>query len=262
METALVKATLEHSLGTSCQGVHVFDVIDSTSSEALRLCKRGAKGIHLVLAFSQTAGRGRRERKWVSPEEAGVYLSLLHPLSVQPQSLQGLSLASALSVEVALRRLGAQGLQVKWPNDVLHNGRKLAGILLELHCQEDAVYVVFGIGINLSLTERQQREINKPVTDLSTLLEKSVSIEKVTEAVVSQLIQYVARFQQQGFAPFYEEWNNLDCYRGQEIELTSGDDRRIGKSLGVDHQGRLLLQTASGEETITGGEIFPSLHEA
>lgn len=236
-----------------------FESIDSTNAEALRQIQAGKTGTRAFLALSQTAGRGRRGRAWQSPVGAGIYLSLSRPFGAAMRELQGLSLVTALSVRQALQACGANDLQLKWPNDLLANKKKLAGILLELKQCRDESYVVFGIGINLALPPAVLREIGQPATDLQTLIGGAVERTTVVTEVLTGLLANLQRFEQTGFQGFRDDWNRHDCYYNEDIVLQEGEHRHIGKSLGVDTSGALMLQTAEGLITISGGEIFPSL---
>ena len=133
MDEQILRNLLTLESEKSIGKVQIFDEIDSTNSESLRQIQSGNIENRVVVASSQTAGRGRRGRQWLSPKNAGIYLSLTRRFSMEANALQALSLVTAISVVEALYQLGAQGLQLKWPNDVLFEKKKLAGILLELH---------------------------------------------------------------------------------------------------------------------------------
>jgi len=243
----------------SIDRIQFFDEIDSTNSEALRQIQSGNMQNRVVVAASQTAGRGRRGRQWVSPKNAGIYLSLTRRFSQEANALQALSLVTAISVLEALRELGAQGLQLKWPNDVLFEKKKLAGILLELQRKEASHFVVFGIGVNIELSVGSLESIDKPVTDMNSIINEPPSRVILLATLLNQLSRNLAKYENSGFSSFEECWNGLDCYRMIDIEILNGESRLIGKSLGVDSEGSLLLQTAKGIQSINGGEVFPSL---
>ena len=242
--------------------VQQFDTIDSTNAEALRQLQAGKTGSFLLLAHTQTAGRGRRGRPWHSPPGAGIYLTLVRPFARSGGELQALSLVTALSVQEALQHCGVANIRLKWPNDLLVDKKKLGGILLELKSAATARYVVFGVGINLKLPAEIRSAINQPATDLHSLSHQGVDKSTVLAAVLQALLGNLQVFEQSAFQPFQARWNALDHYRDQDIVLQVGDHRKIGKSLGVDDTGALLLQTAAGVEKIGGGEIFPSLSPA
>ena len=239
----------------------LFEEIDSTNAESLRLLKAGRTGSWIVLAQSQTAGRGRGGRTWSSYPGAGVYLSLVRRFTLDADALQSLSLVTAISLHAALTALGVQNLQLKWPNDVLHEKRKLAGILLELHKLGSSLIIVFGVGRKRHLPSQEVKEIGRQVTDLNSLTANEVNKEELVALFINALLPNVINFEERGFSPFQDAWNRLDCYINHDIVIQNGGQRIIGKSLGVDTSGAQLMQTATGRQTIIGGEIFPSLRE-
>lgn len=260
LTTSSLRAVLDESTSRQLAVVEVFDEIDSTNAEALRRLKAGADNDTLLVARSQTAGRGRRGRQWLSPQDAGVYLSLIRKFAGSPSGLQALSLVTALSVVEALVAEGANKLQLKWPNDILVDNRKLSGILLEMHTASEATDLVFGIGINLDLPAEVRSKVDRPVTDLRSCLGRDVDGAQLVARVCRQLVDNLVIFEASGFAPFAPAWNALDRYLDRDIVISDGRTERIGKSAGVDSDGSLLLRTPLGLERINGGEIFPSLH--
>lgn len=245
--------------------IEVVDQIDSTNAESLRHladnpATRAAEG--LLVARSQTAGRGRRGRQWLSPPDAGVYLSITRVFDAQLSQLQALSLVTALSVAQAIDDLGGTPVQLKWPNDILVGNKKLAGILLETSGNHDHPAIVFGIGLNLKLPRQVIDDLGRPVTDLTTELGAEADRSRLVAGICNHLFPNLQTYEQQGFIAFQDDWNSRDRYLHCDVILSNGSERFIGRALGVDAQGALLLQTASGIRTVSGGEIFPSLHEA
>ncbi len=253
----------------SIDRIQVFDEIDSTNSESLRQIQSGSTENRLLVANSQTDGKGRRGRQWLSPKNAGVYLSLTRFFSLQANALQGLSLVTAISVVEALSGFGATGLQLKWPNDVLVEKKKLAGILLELQQSElqqlelqqkkISPFVVFGIGVNIKLSTDSIASIDRPVTDLNSIISELPSRVTLIAAILNQLCRNLIEYESSGFSSFKECWNAQDCYRMSDIVIQNGRSRIIGKSLGVDSSGALLIRTVEGVQSINGGEVFPSM---
>jgi BirA family biotin operon repressor/biotin-[acetyl-CoA-carboxylase] ligase len=150
-------------------------------------------------------------------------------------------------------------LQLKWPNDVLAENKKLAGILLERHISTAQSYIVFGIGVNLEITQAQRQSIDRPLADLKSLTNGSVDTSKLAAVIASELVASLAVFLKQGFVPFKEVWNDYDRYAGADIVIDHGNERLLGKSMGVNETGNLVLLCATGLKTLTTGEIFPSL---
>lgn len=239
--------------------VNVFTEIDSTNAESLRRIKRGERRGFLIAASAQSAGRGRRGREWLSSANAGLYMSLALPFPVAVTNLQALSLVTALSVHEVLKSLYSLELQLKWPNDLLAENKKLAGILLERQQAEEGAVIVFGIGVNVNIPDSDKAQIDRPITDLSCLSDLAVEMDVLCGAIVNDLVGRVGLFCKEGFLPFQDRWNELDFYNGREVAIEDGNSRTVGKSLGVDESGCLKLQSAKGAITIGSGEIMPSL---
>lgn len=242
--------------------IRVFDQVDSTNSELIRQIKSEPTGTRIALANSQTAGRGRRGRQWQSPANSGIYLSVSRPFTNSADRLQSLSLVTGLSVINALAANLIPELLLKWPNDILFQGKKLAGILLELQQSESQLNVVFGIGINVALPERTIAEIDRPVTDLYAITGKQADRPKIVATIVRELFANIQRFEKEGFAAFQSDWNRQDNYLDKDVVIHVGEKRINGRSLGVDQSGALVLQTDKGKEFISGGEIIPTLRGA
>ncbi len=261
METNKIHKQLSAETRRSFDEIQFLDEIDSTNAEALRQIQSGKTGNWVILANSQSAGRGRRGRHWVSPASAGIYLSVVRQFTLAADALQALSLVTALSVQQSLSSLGVLGLQLKWPNDLLHQKQKLAGILLELHQGEPANHVVFGVGVNLAIPEDSKRQIERPVTDISSISDSVLDSSTIVAAILEQLCINLQVYETEGFKPFVDSWNAKDCYLNADIVIQNGERRTIGRSLGVDESGALIMQTAVGRQVVNGGEIFPTLRE-
>lgn len=239
--------------------VNVFAEIDSTNAESLRRIKRGEREGFVIASSAQSAGRGRRGRTWLSSANAGLYMSVAIPFPAAITNLQALSLVTALSVHGALKSLYSLELQLKWPNDLLVGNNKLAGILLERQQVEEGAIIVFGIGVNVNIPDSDRAKIDRPVTDLTSISDAVFELDILCGAIVNALVERVRLFCDEGFAPFQDQWNALDRYSGCDISIEEGNSRTVGKSLGVDANGCLKLQSTEGEITIGSGEIIPSL---
>ena len=262
------KLLLEQNLSTQAiaalQGIHIHELLDSTNLEALRLLQSGARENQLVLANAQSSGRGRRGRTWHSPAQGGLYMSLLYFIrTVEPAArpaLQGLSLVTALSLYRTLGNYCHHRITLKWPNDVLVDDRKLAGILLETRAVADCSPLVIGIGVNLSLSPAQREKIDRPACALDewSVTTREVLCGQILSVLMANIEQYLA----EGFTPFQADWNSCDRHLGDEVIVGNGNQQVAGKSLGVDATGALLLQTSNGQQRISGGEVLPSLRTA
>lgn len=233
--------------------------IDSTNAEASRKAMQGEQAF-LVLAEHQAQGRGRRGRSWVSPFGRNIYMSLLWPFQSGVAALEGLSLVCALVVIKALQGLGCEGFNVKWPNDILFQQHKLAGILLEISGDVSGpCHVVIGIGVNARMPAGAGAAIDQPYSDLESASEQTIDRNLLAASLINELVLALAEFEVHGFAPFREDWMRLDAYAGQPVEIRAGNYGHIGIAAGVDMSGCLLLDTTEGRVTISGGEMLPSL---
>lgn len=240
--------------------VHISDSIDSTNAEALRLVDAGCAAPFLVLAEQQTAGRGRRGRKWVSPFAQNVYYSLVLRIEAGLRQLEGLSLVVGLAVMQALRELGVRGAGLKWPNDVLVGQKKIAGILLELVGDPaDICHVVLGIGINVNM--QRADEVDQQWT--SVQLETGFPVDR--NALVAQLglqLQgYLDQHRKGGFVALQEEWEQNHAWQGRPVSLIAGVNQVDGVVLGVDRQGALRLDVDGVEKIYSGGELSLRLRD-
>lgn len=243
----------------SVSGFELHFSIGSTNSEAMA---KGAEGYstYLVMAEHQSQGRGRRGRTWVSPFGHNLYMSLLWTFQGGIGELEGLSLACALAVLRSLRKLSYEGGQVKWPNDVLFKNKKLAGILLEVSGDVSGpCKIVIGIGLNTDMPFDAGKSIDQPFSDLISAKGVAVDRNLIASVLVSELVVIIREFELSGFSSLVGEWMSADAYLGRGIEVRSAHNAQLGLCAGVDGCGRLLLDTAEGRKTISGGEVMPSV---
>lgn len=240
------------------QRLDILEILLDVGSTNTYLFERASDHMgkrYAVLAEKQVGGRGRRGRQWVSPFGKNIYLSLLVSFAGGMAALEGLSLMTAIAVEKALARLGIEGIGLKWPNDVYADGKKLAGILLEVtgeyssHCQ-----VVVGIGLNLALSRSDAENIEQPWAELRTL-KPGLSRNTVAATILDELLLRVDDFQRNGFAPYQQYWSERDIYHQQEVRIISAANEKRGKVKGVNRKGELMLHTEQGIEIINAGEI-------
>ena len=232
-------------------------VIDSTNAEALRRVAAGAGSGLVCTAEQQLAGRGRRGRHWVSPFGRNLYLSLVWEFTGGAAAIEGLSLATGVAVARALADCGLPPVQLKWPNDVLFEGAKLGGILLEITGDPAGIcQVVIGVGINVAMPGTAASSIEQTWTDLATINGgKSPGRNRVLAALLSELLPMAAGFELSGFEPWRPDWLSLDAYADQPVVLLSGESRQAGIARGVDSRGALQLETTLGLQTVYGGEL-------
>ncbi len=257
LDAAQVRAGLEPAAANLLTDLLLLDRTDSTNAELLRRAADGGQSGLVCTAESQSAGRGRRGRDWVSPYAGNIYLSLLWRFGQGAAALEGMSLAVGVAVARALARCGVTDTQLKWPNDVLHGDRKLGGILLEMTGDADGpCQVVIGVGLNVRMPSAAAAAIDQPWTDLTAAAGGgSPGRNTVLAALLNELLPLAAEFESVGFAPWRDAWLALDAYAGRPVVIDTGANRLVGSAQGVDERGALRLDTGSGVQLLHGGEI-------
>ncbi|WP_192459587.1 bifunctional biotin--[acetyl-CoA-carboxylase] ligase/biotin operon repressor BirA [Musicola keenii] len=234
--------------------ISVLPVIDSTNQYLLERLGTLSSGDACVAEYQQ-AGRGRRGRQWFSPFGANLYLSLYWRLEQGPAAAVGVSLVIGIVMAEVLHSLGAEGVRVKWPNDLYLNDRKLAGILVELNGRTgDVAHLVIGAGINLRMREPDVAVVNQGWINLQ---EAGISIDRnaLAARVITELRTALAEYEQHGFSSFTSRWNNLDNFYNRQVKLIIGNREIIGVAKGIDAQGALLLEQDGIVSSYIGGEI-------
>lgn len=241
--------------------VSVLPVVDSTNAEALRQLQAGRLAPFVLLAERQVAGRGRRGRTWVSPFAENLYYSLALKVEGGINRLDGMSLVVGLALLATLRALGLNDSGLKWPNDVLVGGRKLAGILLELSGDPgDVCHLVVGIGINVNMPVGLTA-IDQPYTSMCAELGRLVDRNALVVQLNAQLRRYFDIHQELGFGALREEWERNHLWQGCAVSLSAGADAIEGVVLGVDHSGAIRLEVEGTEQCFSGGELSLRLRD-
>ncbi len=233
----------------------IYDTLDSTNAECLRLLEKGVEAPFMVLAERQSAGRGRRGRRWVSPFADNLYYSLMLRVEGGARQLEGLSLVVGLAVLRALRQAGVEQAGLKWPNDVLVSGRKIAGILLELSGDPaDVCHVVIGIGINVNMQSTTDA-IDQPWISMVQAMGERVDRNQLVCRLNEALQHYLLRHQHSGFTALQAEWEAAHLWQGQAVMLIAGGRQIAGVVLGINEQGALRMKVGDNEEIFSGGEL-------
>lgn len=255
----LDEAALHAGLGAHAQAFRpeLLDACASTNTLLLERARLGAPSGSVIACELQSAGRGRRGNSWQSGLGGSLTFSLLWRFAQGAAGLSGLSLAAGVAVARALASSGAADVQLKWPNDLLHAGRKLGGILIELHGDSpDSTAAVIGIGLNVRVPEVLRDSIAQPVTDVASLCEALPSRNLLLAVTLVKLGQVLDQFSAHGFASLREEWTARHAHQGKAVTLSSADGKTItGIAAGVAEDGALLLETARGVERIVSGEL-------
>jgi BirA family biotin operon repressor/biotin-[acetyl-CoA-carboxylase] ligase len=235
--------------------IRVVDEVDSTSSRLLAGGADATPGAVLA-AERQTVGRGRAGRPWYSSVGGALTFSMLWRFAAGASALGGASLAVAVAVIRALMVLGISGAQVKWPNDIVHSGCKLAGILIEL--RGDALGptdAVIGIGMNVAVPLHAREDIDQPVIDLDALA-GAVDRNRLLAAILRELHAVLTQFEVRGFESLRDEWIAHHAYQNREVEVASPGGRRVvGMVRGIGAAGELILEAGGTRHIFLSGEV-------
>ena len=250
-----IRALLPSSALSSMGEFDVFSLVGSTNDAAAEAIRKGRGGNYCCMAEQQSAGRGRRGRDWRSPFGRNIYLSMVWEFQSGAAALEGLSLSVGLAVVRALAKLGVTSVGLKWPNDVLHEGKKLAGILLEMQGDPAGLcQVIVGVGLNVDLASCDTSAITQPWTDLRTIAGR-MDRKVLAAALIAELYAVQAEFTRDGFEFLRQEWCRYDVFAGKQVRVLLGERYIEGRAQGVDAGGGLVLETDEGEKIFRGGEV-------
>jgi BirA family biotin operon repressor/biotin-[acetyl-CoA-carboxylase] ligase len=212
----------------------------------------------VCIAELQHAGRGRLGRRWLAPFGGGIAMSLGWTCSDVVRTLPALSLGVGVAVSRALTRAGAAGINLKWPNDIWFQDRKLGGVLIELRAEAGGpAHVVIGVGINVSLPTAARHEIEAggaTVAAVTDACNQPVSRNLVAGAILDELLSMLLQYERFGFAAFRDAWTALDGLNGRPAQVLVGDNAVSGIARGVDADGALLLETKDRIQRFVSGE--------
>ena len=235
--------------------VQLLDEVASTNTYLMQ--QKGVAHATCIAAHVQTKGKGRRGRTWVSQLGASLTFSLLWRFQCGAAALSGLSLAVGVALIRAFNSLGVNDAQLKWPNDVLVDGKKLAGILIELQGDlEGPSAAVIGVGVNLNLPKNVLNSIDQPAIDLVAMSAKSINQSELLGVILKHLADVLSAFESHGFIGLRDEWLSYHAYQNKPVRmlLPNGTDvQGVVKSVADD--GILLVETALGLQRFSAGEI-------
>nr|WP_315222289.1 biotin--[acetyl-CoA-carboxylase] ligase [uncultured Duganella sp.] len=243
---------------TSATHVAIEVVAETGSTNADLLARIDAlDGPLLRIAENQTAGRGRAGRSWLSTPGAALMFSLAWRFKGPLHRMTGLPMAVGVALAETIASLGVP-VQIKWPNDLLRDGKKLAGILVETQTSrrdgDGAVWAVIGVGINLLMPDELEEQIGRAVAAAPWLAK--MDRNELMAALLSRLAAVLAEFDDTGFAPFAERWNLLHAWQGRDVViLDHGQVLQQGRAAGVDAIGRLMLDTEHGRVEVLSGDV-------
>ncbi len=244
LEKKSITKHLKHKTGFDSENLLIFDELTSTNAYVMDLVKTNTTKKYICFTEHQTAGRGRLGRTWISPFAQNIYLSLSWQFSHEPHELSSLGLVIGIAIIDALKKYGIKnGLSLKWPNDVLWEKRKLAGILIDLFGETHHVYnAIIGVGLNVNMAKKPGEKIEQPWCDIAQIVNSQPQRNKLAGLLLNSLLTTLTTYQKYGLKPFIEKWKNLDLTYGKKIALITPKQKILGTSLGIDEKGYLLLK--------------------
>jgi BirA family biotin operon repressor/biotin-[acetyl-CoA-carboxylase] ligase len=250
LDADALRSALSPAARAELASLDVLFETDSTNAEALR-APPPPRGTRVLLAERQTAGRGRRGRAWASPLGAHVYVSLSRRFDGGIAALQGLSLAVGIAIAQALHARGFRSVGLKWPNDLLADGRKLGGILVEVGGDAAGpMHAVVGVGLNIAMPPAAAAAIDQPWTDLASVAGTPASRHDVAVALLDALLPLLAAFERDGAGPLLAQWPRFDALAGQPVRVHEGGRTHDGIALGIAADGALRVRGDDGVERL------------
>lgn len=243
----LIADEILHGLTTKTFGRNIIahDSVDSTMDEAFHLGMDGAVEGTIICAETQTKGRGRLGRSWMSPKGKGIYFSLILRPRLSPNQMPQLTLMAAVSIAQAIKKNVGVAVAIKWPNDLLIDGKKVAGILTELRAEVDQMkFVVLGVGINVNSSASQLIET---ATSLKTSSGNTIDRVELLQEVLSHLERWYQSIHKGDFSKVLAVWRELSCTLHQRVRVTDGYGAIEGVAVDLDHDGALLIKQDDGK---------------
>jgi len=256
----LVPAEIERGLKTRVFGktIHCYDHLDSTNERAYQMAEDGEADGTLILADRQVKGHGRRGRSWFSPPGMGIWMSVILRPEIAPVVTPGLSLVAGLSLAEVIESELHIAAALKWPNDCLLNGKKVAGILTELSAEQNKVrFVIWGVGINVSQQLHDfPPELRETATSLALATKRPVNRVHFLREFLYRLEENYLRFIDEGLAPFIEPYARHCSIIGCDVEAQVGNKTVSGRAVRIDPRGALVLTRGETEIVLTAGEVI------
>jgi len=238
--------------------IHYFRSIGSTNAEAYRLALRGASEGEVVIAESQEKGRGRLGRNWFSPPLLNLYLSVILRPPIPPHQASLMTLMAAVATAQGIEEFSGLHPVIKWPNDILVKNRKVAGLLNEIHSETDRIhFLILGIGVNLNMDGRMfSKEIRDVATSLKMEMGKAISRKDFVRRLLEILEKWYEVFLKEGGKAILEAWKERAQIRGKQVKVSSFGETLVGRAIDVDSEGRLILETETGEQRrVVAGDV-------
>jgi BirA family biotin operon repressor/biotin-[acetyl-CoA-carboxylase] ligase len=256
----LTPSEIKHLLGTKWMGktIHYYHTVDSTNSVAYELALKGAEEGEVVITESQKKGRGRLGRQWFSPSFLNLYLSVILRPQIPPHQSSLITLIAAVATANAIQKSSGLLPLIKWPNDILLRGRKVAGLLNEIHSEMDRIhFVILGIGVNINMDMQTcSKEIRNGATSLKRETRTVISRKTFLSILLKELELWYETFLKEGALPVLKEWRDRAQIQGRPVQVTSFGKTLTGVAIDIDSDGALILKTENGErKRVVAGDI-------
>jgi len=256
----LTSSEVKSFLKTKWMGktIHYFPSLDSTNSKAYELATKGAEEGEVVIAESQEKGRGRLGRNWFSPPYLNLYLSVILRPKISPHQAPLITLMAAVATAEAIEKTSGLQSSIKWPNDILLKGRKVAGLLNEVRSETDRIhFVILGIGVNLNLDEKMfPKEIRSIATSMKREMGQAISRKIFLVSLLQELEKWYTVFLKEGGTVILKSWRERAQIKGRQVKMTSFGETIAGRAIDVDSEGALIIETRRGErKRVVAGDI-------
>jgi len=227
--------------------IHHFEKLSSTNTTAKQQARKGAKEGTAIIAETQTRGKGRLNRPWVSPK-GGIWLSIILKPEIAVEDITKITLITSVAVAKTLREMFDLKAEIKWPNDVLIDSRKVCGILSEAVLKGKTVdFIIVGIGVNANFTRKAlPRELQTTATTLKEVLKKDIDREKFVCLLLKEFENNYKMLRKRRFERLLEEWRSMAGFLGKKVRITSFDEEFHGVAVDIDENGALIVKLADG----------------
>jgi len=258
---ALIPSEIKWKLKTKIFGREVvsYKKIGSTNDIAYELAEKGMKEGLVIFAEEQAKGKGRHGRTWASPQKTGIYMSCLLRPAMTPNEIPRVTLLAALAVAKSIKRMTSLDARIKWPNDILINGKKVCGILTEMRAEQDRIdFIILGIGVNVNT---DMEHLPKGATSLKAEFSHAGRDEKISRVdiardILTGLEEEYLRLKDKGFEPIIEQWKLMSAILGERIKVVMQDRTFEGLAHTIDPDGALVVRLDSGVlQKVSSGDV-------
>jgi len=247
------------------RGLELLFEVDSTSTRLLAAAPPPVGLADVCSSELQHAGRGRLGRRWIAPFGSGLAISVAWSFSDAGRALPALSLGVGVAVARALARVGAQGIALKWPNDIWFRDRKVGGVLVEIRAEAGGpAHVIIGVGLNVVLPAAARLEIEATGARVAAVADACAALpsrNRVAGTLLDELLSMLVEFETGGFPAFRDQWTQLDALNGRAVEVRLGDKITVGSARGADLDGALLVDVDGSLRRFVSGEASLRLFE-